>query len=250
MVLDTVKGIFKIDWGKKRLENVPLHVALTINGIPKFAKNNKKPIQEAYDKAFQQLNDIFKTQIENKIRILTIYYMPKFRSRDQELIKATINFMEQLMKNKIIHENQIKVSILGKWYDLPNELVEPIKNLISETKDYDNFFINFCINYSGRDEIVDACRLIAMKIKANKLDPESIDKDMIKDNLYTSYFVPPDLIIKTGIKSKLFGFLLWDTVHSDIYFANKLFPDFAPNDFLKAIQTWKKDEDIIDYSKE
>ena len=54
---------------------------------------------------------------------------------------------------------------------------------------------------------------------------------------------------KTGIKRKLFGFLLWETAHSDIYFANKLFPDFASTDFLKAVQSWKNDEEIKDYSE-
>lgn len=249
MVLDTVKGIFKIDWRTKRLENVPLHIALTVNGIPKWAKDNKRPIEEAYEKAFFNLTSIFKTMIDNKIRILTIYFMPKFRKEDKDLINASVKFMKDLFNNSLINENQVKVSVFGKWYDLPNDLVEPIKNIISETKDYDNFFINFCMNYSGRDEIVDSCKLIAMKIKANKLDPEAITKNMIKENLYTSYFVPPDMIIKTGIKRKLFGFLLWETAHSDIYFANKLFPDFASTDFLKAVQSWKKDEEIKDYSE-
>tara|TARA_Y100000034_G_scaffold89941_1_gene108304 strand:- start:927 stop:1679 length:753 start_codon:yes stop_codon:yes gene_type:complete len=250
MVLDTVKNILKIDWGKRRLENIPLHIALTINGIPRYSEINKKPIQESYDKAFQNLKDIFKTQIENKIRILTIYFMPKFRSSDQELIKASVKFMNELLKEKIIHDNQVKVSVLGKWYDLPNDLINPIKEIISETKDYDNFFINFCMNYSGRDEIVDSCKLIARKIKADKIDPEAISKDMIKENIYISYFVPPDMIIKTGIKRKLFGFLLWDTVHSDIYFAKKLFPDFTSHDFLKTVQSWKKDDDVKEYSNE
>ena len=250
MVLDTVKGILKIDWGKKRLENVPLHIALTINGIPKWAKENKKTIQEAYIKSFNQLKEIFNVIIENKIRILTIYHMPKFRKDNQDLINTTIELMNYLLRSNFVRENQIKISVFGKWYDLPNELIEPIKRLISETKDYDNYFINFCINYSGRDELVDSCKLIAMKIKANKLDPESITKDMIKENLYTSYFVPPDIIIKTGEKNKLFGFLLWESVHSDIYFAKKLFPDFASSDFLKAVQTWKKDEDIKKYINE
>lgn len=106
------------------------------------------------------------------------------------------------------------------------------------------------MNYSGRDEIVDSCRLIGMKVKAGKLDPEAINKDMIKENLYTSYFIPPDLIIKTGMKNKLFGFLLWESAHSDICFANKLFPDFTPNDFLKAMQSWERDKEIKEYSNE
>ncbi len=247
MVLDTVKGIFRIDWGKKRLENIPLHIAMTMNGIPQWAKDNKKPIQEAYEKAFNQLKEILKTMVDHKIRILTIYFIPKFRSSDQELIKASAELMNSLVMDKLLHENQIKVSVLGKWYDLSSEIIEPIKKIMSETKDYDNFFINFCVNYSGRDEIVDSCKLMGMKIKADKLDPEAITKDMIKDNLYTSYFVPPDLIIKTGLKPKLFGFLLWDSIHADIYFAKKLFPDFTSSDFLKSIQSWKKDEDIKHY---
>lgn len=243
MVLDAVKNILNIDWGKTRLENIPLHVALTVNGIYKYAELNKLTAEEAYAKSFAQLMDIFRAQVDHKIRILTIYLMPKFRCSDPELIKASINLIAALAKDQLIHENQVKVTVLGKWYDLPGELVEQIKSIISETKDYDRFFINLCMNYSGRDEILDACRLIAMNIKAGKLDPEAITKENIKENLYTSYFVPPDIIIKTGMKQKLFGLLLWDTILSDIHFAKKLFPDFTAADFLKIIQSWERDKE-------
>ena len=86
------------------------------------------------------------------------------------------------------------------------------KQVIESTKDYDFFFTNFCINYSGHDEIVDACRLIARQVKAGKIDPNSISRETIKENLYSSYFIPPDLIIKNG-KATISGLLLWDSVN-------------------------------------
>ena len=85
-------------------------------------------------------------------------------------------FLQWLKVNEKIHSNKVKVSALGKWYDLPSRGVEGIKEIIEETKDYDNFFLNFCVNYNGQEEIVDACRLIGRQIKAERLTVDNINK--------------------------------------------------------------------------
>ena len=79
-----------------------------------------------------------------------------------------------------------------------------------------------------------------MQIKSGRLDPELIDKDSIKESLYTSYFLPPDLMIKNGSKKETSGFLLWDSVNSKICFTNKLWPDFDKIEFMDAIKDYQK----------
>ena len=146
----------------------------------------------------------------------------------------------ELSESKLIHENKIKISILGKWYNLPGRVVDAIKKAINDTRDYDSFFVNFCINYDGQEEIVDAMKLIGMQIKAGRMDPELIDKDTIKESIYSSYFLPPDLMIKNGSRKETSGFLLWDSVNAKIYFTNKLWPDFDRTEFMDAIKDYQK----------
>ena len=78
--------------------------------------------------------------------------------------------------------------------------------------------------------------MVARKIKSSTLDPDSITKEEIKDNIYSSYFMPPEIIIITGKKKSLDGFLLWDSVKSKVYFSNKLWPDIKIDDLNVIIQ--------------
>ena len=217
----------------------PKHVALTMVGNREWAKKHKTDLAHAYKKSFQNLKSIIKQQVKLNIPIMTVYLLPsKVKDPDQlfVLVDSLIVFFNDLIKSNILQNNQIKVTILGKWYDLPSRIVEPVKNIIDLTKDYDHFFLNFCLNYEGQEEIVDACKLIARQVKAEKIDPEVINKQMIKENLYSSYFIPPDLIISTGKERKFNSFLLWDSAYSNFHFPKLLFPDFTVKEFVKIIK--------------
>ncbi len=216
------------------------HVGITMVGNRGWSKKHKTDLAHTYKRSFKILSSIIKQQIKSNIPIMTIYLLPSHVKDSKQLfvlIDSLIVFFKELIESKLLQSNKIKVSVLGKWYDLPSRIVEPIKKLTSITKDYDDFFLNFCINYEGQEEIVDACKLIARKVKLEKIDPEVINKEMIKENIYSSYFIPPSLIIATGKEKKLGSFLLWDSAYTEFYFPNKLWPDFSVKEFLKAVKS-------------
>lgn len=219
------------------------HLVITTHGIKLWAEKEKKTIEEAYKKSFELLDEIMDLQITQNIPILTVYLMPEGLARKDYFhvfLNELIGFFEKLLSSEQLSNKKIKVSILGKWYDLPGRAVEPIKEIIEETRDYDAFFLNFCINYNGQEEIVDACKLIARQVKAEKLDVDAINKELIKDNVYSSYFLPPDLIIKNG-ERQTSGILLWDSPYTRIYFTDKLWPAFTKHDFLNAVKEYQKE---------
>jgi undecaprenyl diphosphate synthase len=219
------------------------HLALTTHGMELWALKNKKPIEEAYKKSFKILKELVDLQSKNNIPILTVYLLPEELKKEEffsAFLEEFIKFFEDLKINDKIHKNKIKISALGKWYDIPSRGVDAIKGAVEETKDYDHFFLNFCVNYDGQEEIVDACRLIARQIKAEKLDVYAINKETIKDNIYSSYFLPPSLIIKNGKIKQTAGVLLWDSVYADVHFTGKYFPDFSKDDFSKAVDEFTK----------
>ena len=240
----------RMDFIKKKIKEVPIikkravpkHVAITMDGVRLWAEKEKKSLEDAYRISFQRMFELFRFQVKQNIPIITLYLMPE-KVLESEHFSVFVDVLEETFNSinefDFIHKNKIKISVLGKWYDLPGRVVESIRTLINGTKDYDYFFFNLCINYDGQEEIVDACRLIARKIKADKLDPESIDRETIKENLYSSYFLPPELIIKTGLKQELSGFLLWDSAKSKVYFAKVLWPDFDQTFFSKAIDEFQ-----------
>lgn len=214
-------------------QNIPKHVAIAIDGCEEYAEKSNLQLKDVYTTKFLNIKNLIKIGVKLNIPIMT-FGMEPLKTKEEEA-NCLAEFFNLLLAWEFIAENQIKVSVLGKWYDLPDRVIEPIKKVIANTKDYDKFFLNLCINYDGQQEIVDACKLVAQQVKLDKIAPESIDKAVVKENIYASYFLPPDLMIKTGKSRKLNGLLLWDSVHSKVYFSEVLWPEFGKEDFLKSI---------------
>jgi len=239
-----IAGIFNVKgkiWGSPT--DVPKHAALIVEGTKQCLQKTKGDLGDCHKQKYINIMNIAKVCVKTNIPICT-FHLPQNEISDEEGLSvaqdALIDFLNKLSEWPFIKENQIKVSVLGKWYDLPSKLVEPIKRIIEDTKDYDKFFFNLCLNYNGQEEIIDAFRVLARLVKAEKLDPDGIDKQMVKDNIYTSFFLPPDLIIKTGSTKSIGGFLLWDSPSALIHFADKVWQDFGKGDFYAAVDMYKQ----------
>jgi undecaprenyl diphosphate synthase len=219
------------------------HVAITMQGLEVYAQQNRKPVEEIYNKSFEILKDILQQQIKLNIPIVTVLLLTEKQKKEEKFsrfIDELIGFFNYIKQAEYIHNNKIKISALGKWYDVPSRAVDPIKEAIAETKDYDTFFLNFCINYEGQAEIVDACKMIARQIKAGKLDVDAITKETIKDSVCSSYFLPPDLLIKTGKRKTTSGVLLWDSPNTEIFFTNRDWPEFTKHIMMQAVREYQK----------
>lgn len=202
----------------------PKHLAFTTVGL-----------KHQPEKGFQVINQLIDQQIIHKIPVLT-FHITHRSDPDPETLIALNKFLgSEEFKNKV-NQNKIKITALGKWYSLPSQTLEAVKNILDETKDYDHYFVNFCLNYSGQEEIVDACKLIIKQIFANKLSESAITKETVKENIYTSYFIPPDIIVKSGLEQKQTSFLLWDSVGARLYFTKKQFPDFTIEDLNNILE--------------
>lgn len=224
-------------------DKLPKHIALSIEGCSEFSKKKGISYEETEKKKFFNIKNIIRTCVKLGIPIASFYLFPlnpKEDSYNTNTIDNLASFFNDLKEWDFLNQNKIKISVLGKWYDLPGRLVDPIKEVLQHTKDYDSFFVNLCINYDGQQEIVDAAKLIARQVKAGRIDPDSIEKSDIKENIYSSYFLPPDLIIKTGRSRKMKGFLLWDSIDAKIYFSGIPWPEFDRLYFLKSLEFFQK----------
>ena len=221
-------------------QNLPKHVAIVVDGCEEYAEKNKVSLEDAYKTEFLNIKNAIKVGTKLNVPILTFF--SRTTKIAEEEIDQLVEFFNLLLKWQLLHENQIKISVLGKWYNLPQRLVEPIKKIISDTKDYDKFFVNFCIQYSGQEEIVDACKLITQQVKLDKITPDKIDRALVKENIYASYFLPADLMIVSGRKKTLGGLLLWDCPNTRIHFTDVLWPDFGREDFLKSLAFYQSNQ--------
>ncbi len=207
-------------------QNLPKHVAISIEHA------GSEEVDLLRKAKTSNLKSVFKVLVKLNIPIAS-FYLP---DKDSDFFT---HLFQELYEWSFLNENQVKVSVLGKWYNLPTKCIDEIKSVLNITKDYDRFFLNLCINYDGQEEIIDACRLIAMQVKANKLDPDKIDKSVFKENVYSSYFMPPNLVITTGPSKQLSSLSLWDLANSKIFFSEKNWLDFTKNDLLKGIERYQ-----------
>ncbi|RMF07143.1 di-trans,poly-cis-decaprenylcistransferase [Candidatus Woesearchaeota archaeon] len=220
---------------------IPKHVAVNIAGNIRWAKNNKLAPVEGHKKGFENIKEAVRWQTERDVPVVTFYVMPEAMKESEffaEFLDALSAFFESLHDDELIHRNQIKISVFGKWYDLPGRVIGSIKRTIEATRDYDRFFVNLCVNYDGQNEIVDACKLIIRKVQSGKIDISAVDKELIKENLYSSYFIPPELYI-VFLRKSLQGHLLWDSVNAVIHFSDKLWPEASASDLDRALKFFR-----------
>ena len=176
---------------------------------------------------------IVESSVKLKIPIVTLYV---FSTENWKRPKSEINFLFNLIIDyfkrelKNVISNGIKVNIIGKINNLPIKVKSSLKEVIQLTRQNKNITVNLAINYGSKDEIIQALQ----KTK-NKISIKSLEK-----NLYTRNLLNPDILIRTGGHKRLSNFMLWQLAYAEIYFLNKLWPDFNEKDLKKIVSNFKK----------
>jgi len=197
----------------------------------------------------EKVRQVFDWCKELNIRIVTFYAL-SIENIDKRP-KKEIDFILNLVKEDVfdminnpenfIHKNKVRMGFFGRLDMLPEDFQEDIKKLIEVTKDYDQYFMNYAIAYGGRQEIIDTCKKIGLKIARGELKPEDINETVIKQNLYTNGMPDPDLIIRTS-ERRMSGFLLWQSAYSELAFIDTYWPELTKEQFMAAINDFKERE--------
>jgi undecaprenyl diphosphate synthase len=168
---------------------------------------------------------------------LTLY---TFSTENWKRPENEINFLFNLIRtslkknlNKIIRQG-IKINILGKKKGLPKDIIRIIKLIESKTFNNNRIVLNLALNYGSKEEILNACNIISNKKK------KKISIEKLEENLYTKNIPDPDLMIRTGGNKRLSNFLLWQLAYAEIFFINKLWPEFNEIDYCKIINKFHK----------
>ncbi|MDD3386468.1 MAG: polyprenyl diphosphate synthase [Candidatus Pacebacteria bacterium] len=222
--------------------NILKHVALIPDGNRRWAQKKGLFTLMGHQKGAETLEDILNTVLSLKIPYFTFWgsSLDNITKRTKEEVRNLFIVFEdqfnRVINNEDIHKNKVKIQIIGKWKEyFPESTKIAMEKAIDCTKDYNNFLLTFLMAYNGTDEMIDCIK----KIKGE------VTEEKIKENLWTKNLPDVDFIIRTGCKDdphNSTGFMMWKTSYSQLYFTNKLFPDFKGKEFEKAIENYSERE--------
>jgi len=219
-------------------ERIPQHVAVIMDGNGRWAKERGMARVQGHNAGMKALKEIVKHSDVLGVKYLTVYAFSTENWKRPEdevsgIFRLLVLYVAQELKE--LHQNNVKVQILGDWSALPEDAVKAVRKALDTTKDNTGLVFSIAINYGGRAEIARAARLIAEKAAAGELDPEAVDEKLISDYLYTSDMPDPDMIIRTGGELRVSNFLIWQGAYSELVVTPVYWPDFTPERYEEAI---------------
>ncbi len=189
--------------------------------------------------------EVLRVLWEAGVKVVTLYAfsVENFeRSGDEvsEIMHILQEKFAEVIDNPDVHKHKVRIRAIGRVDLLPEDLQVGIAAAEEETNDYRDYLLNIAVGYSGRTELVDAVKAISQKVKANLLQPDDIDEEIIEDHLYTKDIPDPDLIIRTSGEERLSGFLLWQSAYSELYFEQVYWPAVRRIDIWRALRSYQK----------
>ncbi len=223
---------------------IPNHIVIIPDGNRRWAKDKKLKPWDGHTAGAERIEELAKKALEMGIKNISFWgssldNLTKRPLREkQALLRIYEKYFKKLINNEDIHKNETKINIIGRWREqFPGGLKKILNDGIEKTKHYKKTTLNFFLAYNGDDEMVETIKKIVEKIEKSK----NVTKKIIKSSLMTKDLPAVDFMIRTGGEPHLSaGFMMWDTANSQLYFSEKLFPDFGGEELAEAIKDYMK----------
>ncbi|MFC1814886.1 isoprenyl transferase [Thermodesulfobacteriota bacterium] len=223
-------------------ENLPVHVAIIMDGNGRWAKKHFLNRIKGHEKGTETVRMVVETSREIGLSILTLY---AFSTENWQRPKTEVAALMTLLKNFLESElanlmkNNIRLSAIGQIERLPPDVQQSLNRLITSTNKNDGMILNLALSYGGRAEIVRVVQKIAKMAQETKLDPGSITAEHVSEYLYTKGMPDPDLLIRTSGESRISNFLLWQIAYTEIFVTDTLWPDFGKEEFVNILKDFQ-----------
>ena len=211
------------------------HIAFIMDGNGRWGLKKKNSRNYGHLAGVKTVQKILEASVLFKVPVISFYV---FSTENWKRPTSEINYLFNLINiyfkkqiNNII-KNKIKIIISGRLKNLPIKIKKILKETINKTKNNNKIVVNLAINYGSKNEITDAVK----KINYNN---QKITEEKITKNLYSN-LAPPDILIRTGGKKRLSNFMLWQIAYTEIFFLDKLWPEFTKKDLKVIIKKYHK----------
>lgn len=225
------------------MERLPVHIGVIMDGNGRWAKKRGLPRSAGHKAGADSLKKIVTACNKMGIKYITVY---AFSTENWSRPKEEVDYLMSLLlgylrdaETTLAGENVV-IRAIGSRAELSEEIQEQIIKTEEFTKNNTGIVMNIALNYGAREEITTAVKNIASKVLDGKMDVSDINSECISSALYTSGQPDPDLLIRTSGEIRLSNFMLWQLAYSEMYFTDKLWPDFSVSDLEDAILEYQR----------
>ena len=226
-------------------DRIPKHVAVIMDGNGRWAKKNGFLRAIGHKKGVNSVRAVVQASVDLGVSILTLY---AFSTENWSRPKAEVNTLMELLISSLDKElstfqkNNIQLFTIGEKDTLPNNCIKKLDLVIKQTSENTGLKLVIALSYSSKAEIINSLKNIAQKVADKTIKVDDINEAYFSNELYTSDYPDPDLMIRTSGEYRISNFLLWQIAYTELYFSPKLWPDFKKTDFLDAIIEYQSRE--------
>ena len=224
---------------------MPAHVAIIMDGNGRWAAQRGLPRFEGHRRGVEAIRRAVRTAGDLGIRYLTVYsFSAENWRRPAQEVSDLMGLLKRFVRHDLaeLHANNIRVRIIGEREGLASDIRLLLEESEQLTRSNTGLTLVIAFNYGGRQEIVNAVRRLAEKVRDGVLDPSAIDMETIGAALDTRDIPDPDLVIRTSGEQRVSNFLTWQTAYSEFVFLPDFWPDFDDATFRAAIDEYGRRE--------
>ncbi|MFC2046538.1 polyprenyl diphosphate synthase, partial [Chloroflexota bacterium] len=217
-----------------KLEHVPHHVAIIMDGNGRWAKSRGLPRLAGHRAGTENLRPVLEASADLGIRILTIWaFSTENWRRPEQEVRGLLRILERMIRRELreLHKQGVRLRHLGRLDRLPERLQGQVLDAIELTKDNDRIVLNVAFDYGGRAEIVQAVQQIILA----GIPADAVDEELLSQHMYTAGQPDPDLIIRTSGELRTSGFMLWQSAYTEYYITPTFWPDFGREELHEAL---------------
>ncbi|PID61244.1 MAG: di-trans,poly-cis-decaprenylcistransferase [Ignavibacteriae bacterium] len=229
----------------KSAGNIPEHIAIIMDGNGRWAELKNKPRAAGHKKGVETVRVMVQACINLGVKYLTLYtFSTENWKRPQKEISILMRLMVKSLRNETneLNENNVRITSIGNTESLPKIVQKELKQAKQVTKNNNKLVLNLAVSYSGRWEIIEAAKKIALQYSNKEISVDDINEELISKNLTTKEMPDPDLMIRSGGEKRISNFLIWQIAYAELYVSETLWPDFNCKNLIEAIEDYQKRE--------
>lgn len=222
--------------------NIPRHVGIIMDGNGRWAERRGESRSEGHRAGSRSVRRIVRLARRLGIEALTLYaFSFQNWARPEDEVSALMVLLQEylLSERDEILGNGIRLAAVGELHELPPEVRAVLEPLCRESSDNDRMTLTLALSYGGQEEIASAARQLAGDVLAGRIRVEDVTVDALAARIPSQRVGAPDLIIRTGGETRLSNFLLFGSAYAELFFTERLWPEFSEEDFFSAVASYQ-----------